>query len=417
MCRFARAVMTHYQRIRRLRLSTVPVVPALNRILAHYSSCSWDALDSLFVNASNVDFVWRTAPRLRFLSITSLDTQRISPSSFRFATLRSLRVVGRGNIEVAGWTDALSQMPRLEELYFDIWTPGFGPFGIEPDHVQRSGTVALNCLRRCTLGLWSSQVAELLARLTYRKDVLVTLLLPANIQAHGFRILFQTVLQTTRHKIGLDDRAHIQRCQVIAGLGRDHTDIEITLHSSQSSSPFLRLRFDSDSGYSSTTESSFYALVPPFFDNDGVEYLELPLEARHFNAFVRTPTIENAPFMPNIRQLKVPHIELNDIETLSMRLNGPERMVFPKLETLIVDPPMPRKRKSCKAGSKVQVSEAEWAAMTAGLVPALELRRARGSPLREVALGPHAQSAELLEHLSRSLPELRVRLITEAERT
>lgn len=146
MCRFARAVMTHYQRIRRLRLSTVPVVPALNRILAHYSSCSWDALDSLFVNASNVDFVWRTAPRLRFLSITSLDTQRISPSSFRFATLRSLRVVGRGNIEVAGWTDALSQMPRLEELYFDIWTPGFGPFGIEPDHVQRSGTVALNCL-------------------------------------------------------------------------------------------------------------------------------------------------------------------------------------------------------------------------------------------------------------------------------
>lgn len=414
-CRFAGTVMKHYQRIQRLRLSS-SVLSALNPVLARYSACSWDALESLLVHARDIDFHWNIAPRLRFLSISFFDAERTPPSTFCFPTLRSLRVVGKGHFDLTGWTDALSQMPRLEELYLDIWTlragHAFDPIDVELDHIQRVGTVALNSLRRITLGLWSSQGAELLPHLTYREDVLVTLLLPPNLFDTGFQMFFRKVLYAARRKIGLDHHALVvQRCHIMAGLGRDHSEIEMTLHTTQSSPPYLRFRADASASIPGGGQAAaFYYLILPYLDNEGVEWLELPL--KHYKAFVSTPIMGNHLLMPNVRRLTVPGIELDDVEALSLR-NVLGQMAFPILETLIIDPPLPRRRKGGKPGVKARLSEAQRDAMLAGVVPALEFRRDLGGALPEIVLGPRAQSAKLLEDFNRSLPGLQVKLVTE----
>ena len=150
-----------------------------------------------------------------------------------------------------------------------------------------------------------------------------------------------------------------------------------------------------------------YRIIFTQIMGEEIEDLEMPLTI--FKSTMALLSTNTRLFASNVIQLKVLCITLGDMETLSMR-DGLGQIVFPKLETIIVDPPLPRRRKGGNPGTKPQYSSAQWEDMTAGVVQALKLRRDQGFPIQEIVLGPRAQSAGLLEDLSRSLPDVRVKL-------
>ncbi|KAF7795433.1 hypothetical protein EIP86_006591 [Pleurotus ostreatoroseus] len=399
--RFSSVVLNQHHRIRSLMLPKSSIAPSnFDSIFARHGARSWENLERLLVDDVYMDFPWWDVPHLQFLSISSFKSQRASPSSICLATLHSLRVQGYGPFSLADWSSALSHMPLLEELYLDISNgssraPFPEPTSLALSHTQRTEAIKLDALRRLTLGLRSPQHVEFMLRLTYPQDVLVTLLLQI-FRSHALVPYLETAVRIVRRQIGLQPTVPIARwchfgCKEIAK-GDDPT-LQFTFHPRSNSPPCLQFSIVEQYRLVPSVYSTIFSVV----NDQEVQVLEVSLH--DFKSIALNNSMRDKPFMRNVRWLQVPCVEIIDAESLLMR-NALGQIALPNLKTIIIDPSL---LQTPEVGGRRKRP-------TAGVLKALTLRRAQGFPIEKIVLGPQAQSTQLLNDISRLLPELRVTL-------